>query len=244
MVSTFFDLEAWFKDHSATMLFEKTHVMSPSSLTKSDASYNHAMNVACVANNTFIMDLAHGIFDGLNSLWSLISLDRIGDRSAGGSAVGKRCDDDVRARVEVAAAVLARKATCGISPLLHLFTRPHTTISTFVDLEAWFRDHSATMLFEKAHGIFDGLNSLVDVGGGHGTAALAITKAFPGISCSVLDLEQVISKSPSPSGGLVHYIVGDMFQTIPPSNVVLLKIFYSTHSDLPGYFHFTYPINS
>uniref|UniRef100_A0A0E0ANI7 O-methyltransferase C-terminal domain-containing protein n=1 Tax=Oryza glumipatula TaxID=40148 RepID=A0A0E0ANI7_9ORYZ len=193
---------------------------------------------------------AHGIFDGLNSLWSLISLDRIGGGSAGGSAVGKRCDGDVRARAEVAAAVLARKATCGISPLLHLFTRPHTTISTFVDLEgpqchnalregardvlssltksdasynhamnvACVADNTFIMdlvlNLKEAHGIFDGLNSLVDVGGGHGTAALAITKAFPGISCSVLDLEQVISKSPSPSGGLVNYIVGDMLSYI------------------------------
>jgi hypothetical protein len=69
MVSTFFDLEAWFKDHSATMLFEKAHVMSPSSLTKSGASYNHAMNVACVADNTFIMDLVLNSKEDFLPMW-------------------------------------------------------------------------------------------------------------------------------------------------------------------------------
>ena len=69
-----------------------------------------------------------------------------------------------------------------------------------------------------AASIFRGLGSLVDVGGGHGAAAVAITRAFPHIKCSVLDLEQVVSKAPS--DGTVRFIAGDMFQSIPPADAV------------------------
>ncbi|KAL6859135.1 hypothetical protein ACP4OV_018137 [Aristida adscensionis] len=36
--------------------------------------------------------------------------------------------------------------------------------------------------------VFDGVASLVDVGGGTGGAARAIAKAFPHVKCSVLEL--------------------------------------------------------
>ncbi|WVZ95113.1 hypothetical protein U9M48_040915 [Paspalum notatum var. saurae] len=149
-----------------------------------------------------------------------------------------------------------------MSPLHRILARPSTAISTFFSLEAWFRDGSATTLFEMAHGvpswsltkndasynkdmndslfmdssflmdvmlkevgskgIFDGLRSLVDVGGGHGGAAKAIARAFPHIKCSVLDLEQVISEAPS--DGTVQFISGDMFESIPPADVVFIKL--------------------
>jgi hypothetical protein len=143
------------------------------------------------------------------------------------------------------------------SALLLLFARPDTTVSTFFNLDAWFRDPAATTPFEmahgmspwsltnnamshacvadsnlvmeivlkEAHGIFHGLSSLIDVGGGHGAAAVAIAKVFPHITCSVLDLEQVISKAPTSQ--LVKYIVGDMFEFIPTADAILLKVLYS-----------------
>jgi Ca2+-transporting ATPase len=77
--------------------------------------------------------------------------------------------------------------------------------------------------------IFSGLTSLVDVGGGHGAAAMAIATAFPHIKCSVLDLEQVIIKVPQQAGtdhihSTVQFIAGDMFESIPPTDAVFLKV--------------------
>jgi hypothetical protein len=72
--------------------------------------------------------------------------------------------------------------------------------------------------------IFSGLSSLVDVGGGHGAAAMAIARAFPHIQCSVLDLEQVVSEAPADA--TVQFICGDMFESVPPADGVLLKVFF------------------
>lgn len=78
------------------------------------------------------------------------------------------------------------------------------------------------IVLKEARGIFDGLSSLIDVAGGHGICTVAIAKAFPQIKCSVLDLEQVITKAPR--CGIVNYIIGDMFELIPPADAVLLKV--------------------
>lgn len=87
-----------------------------------------------------------------------------------------------------------------------------------------------TLLREpRAAGIFRGLGSLVDVGGGHGAAAMAIARAFPHIRCSVLDLEQVVSGAPD--DGTVKFIAGDMFESIPAADCVLLKV-------LPSVLHY------
>nr|CAB3454471.1 unnamed protein product [Digitaria exilis] len=139
-VSTFFAMEAWFRDGGATTLFEMVHGgVPPWSLTKNDASYNEAMNDACAVDSGFSMDAM---------------LEEVGGK-----------------------------------------------------------------------GIFHGLTSLVDVGGGHGAAAMAIARAFPHVKCAVLDLEQVISKAPgSASDGTVQFIAGDMFESIPPANAVFLRV--------------------
>jgi trans-resveratrol di-O-methyltransferase len=72
--------------------------------------------------------------------------------------------------------------------------------------------------------VFDGIASLVDVGGGAGGAARAIAEAFPQVKCSVLDLPTVIS-SIQPVDSTVEYIAGDMMDSIPPTDAVLLKVF-------------------
>uniref|UniRef100_A0A0E0A7D6 O-methyltransferase domain-containing protein n=1 Tax=Oryza glumipatula TaxID=40148 RepID=A0A0E0A7D6_9ORYZ len=69
--------------------------------------------------------------------------------------------------------------------------------------------------------VFRGLSSLVDVGGGHGAAAMAIARAFPHIKCSVLDLPQAIIEAPA--DGTVNFVAGNMFEYIPPANAVFLK---------------------
>ncbi|KAJ1254220.1 hypothetical protein BS78_K103400 [Paspalum vaginatum] len=140
-VSTFFNLVGWFRDAGTKTPFEMAHGMSPWILTKMDASYNDAMNHACVADSDFIMDIA----------------------------------------------------------------------------------------LKEASGLFQGLSSLMDVGGGHGMAAAAISRAFPHVKCTVLDLEQVISKAPD--RGTVEFVVGDMFSSIPPADACLLKAVLNSWDD-------------
>ncbi|OEL17269.1 Tabersonine 16-O-methyltransferase [Dichanthelium oligosanthes] len=72
--------------------------------------------------------------------------------------------------------------------------------------------------------VFDGMASLVDVGGGTGSAARTIAKAFPRVECSVLDLPRVISSIQPVDDGVVEYIAGDMMDSIPPTDAVLLKV--------------------
>ncbi|KAL5209480.1 hypothetical protein ABZP36_005103 [Zizania latifolia] len=76
----------------------------------------------------------------------------------------------------------------------------------------------------KEHGeVFQGISSLVDFSGGLGTVVQAISKAFPEVKCSVLDLGHVVAKAPS--GTLVEYIAGDMFESVPPENAIFLKVY-------------------
>ncbi|KAJ4795003.1 O-methyltransferase family protein [Rhynchospora pubera] len=57
-------------------------------------------------------------------------------------------------------------------------------------------------LVARCSNIFDGLNSLVDVGGGTGTTVKIIDEAIPGLKCTLFDLPHVVKsvlKSDSPS---------------------------------------------
>ncbi|CAO2037654.1 unnamed protein product [Urochloa humidicola] len=71
--------------------------------------------------------------------------------------------------------------------------------------------------------VFHGLTSLVDVGGGRGTAAVAIASAFPHIKCTVMDLPHVVAEAPSEAGAGLCFLAGDMFEYIPPADAILLK---------------------
>jgi O-methyltransferase domain len=63
---------------------------------------------------------------------------------------------------------------------------------------------------------------LVDVGGGSGGTARAISKAFPDVKCAVLDLPHVVGDLNSEEN--VDFLSGDMFDRIPPADAVLLKV--------------------
>lgn len=77
--------------------------------------------------------------------------------------------------------------------------------------------------------MFEGLNSLVDVAGGTGTMAKAIAETFPAMKCTVLDLPHVVKGLEGTEN--LSYIGGDMFQSIPPSDAVLLKWILHDWSD-------------
>ncbi|CAN1810318.1 Trans-resveratrol di-O-methyltransferase [Linum perenne] len=114
-------------------------------------------------------------------------------------------------------------------------------------MSSWFRtndagDHVDTTPFALAHNgkkmyqvtaekpqfgelsSFEGLSSLVDVGGNTGTISKAIAQAFPSIKCTVFDLPHVVSGlEEGESVGNLNYVSGDMFKEIPSADAVILK---------------------
>ncbi|KAF9587301.1 hypothetical protein IFM89_001025 [Coptis chinensis] len=69
--------------------------------------------------------------------------------------------------------------------------------------------------------MFEGFSSLVDVGGGTGSCAKAISEAFPHLRCTVLDLPHVVSHMQGSEN--VEFVGGDMFEYIPYADIILLK---------------------
>ncbi|CAL9090912.1 unnamed protein product [Musa textilis] len=77
------------------------------------------------------------------------------------------------------------------------------------------------VLIRECGDVFRGLRSLVDVGGGTGTMAMAIAEAYPQLKCTVFDLPHVVA--PLVGSRKVEVVGGDMFESIPPADAVLLK---------------------
>ncbi|KAI5021299.1 hypothetical protein ZWY2020_055144 [Hordeum vulgare] len=81
---------------------------------------------------------------------------------------------------------------------------------------------SMGILLKECNNVFGSMgSSLVDVGGAHGTATAIIAKAFPHVKCTVLDLPRVVAGAPALDN--VIFVPGDMFESIPPADTVLLK---------------------
>ncbi|TYG91589.1 hypothetical protein ES288_A12G274300v1 [Gossypium darwinii] len=75
-------------------------------------------------------------------------------------------------------------------------------------------------MLKSYHG-FDGLNSLVDVGGGNGFILHSIVSKYPTIKGINFDLPQVIDKSPSYPG--IENVAGDMFNSVPKGDAIFMK---------------------
>lgn len=84
------------------------------------------------------------------------------------------------------------------------------------------RSFMKVLLEYKYKDVFDGLTSIVDVGGGTGTVAMAIAKTFPDMKCTVLDLPRLVANLQGSEN--LEFVAADMFQKIPPANAVLLKV--------------------
>ncbi|GMH07275.1 hypothetical protein Nepgr_009115 [Nepenthes gracilis] len=69
--------------------------------------------------------------------------------------------------------------------------------------------------------LFEGLNSLVDVGGGTGTMTKAIASACPQLNCICFDLPHVVAGLKNYTN--VTFFGGDMFKAIPQADAILLK---------------------
>ncbi|KAF4397150.1 hypothetical protein G4B88_008996 [Cannabis sativa] len=76
-----------------------------------------------------------------------------------------------------------------------------------------------SVLIKKCKGVFEGVDSLVDVGGGTGTVAKSIATTFPQIQCSVLDLPHVVAGLQGEKN--LNFIAGDMFVEVPTAQWIL-----------------------
>ncbi|CAI0376164.1 unnamed protein product [Linum tenue] len=78
-------------------------------------------------------------------------------------------------------------------------------------------------LVAKCRDAFEGLTSLVDVGGGTGNNSKVIVEAFPGIRCTVFDLPHVVSE-PNQTHTNLDYKAGNMFtDDLPHADAILFK---------------------
>ncbi|KAG8390468.1 hypothetical protein BUALT_Bualt01G0086400 [Buddleja alternifolia] len=68
---------------------------------------------------------------------------------------------------------------------------------------------------------FEGLKTIVDVGGGIGASLKMITSKYPSIKGINFDLPHVIRDAPSYSG--VEHIGGDMFVSVPKGDTIFMK---------------------
>lgn len=70
--------------------------------------------------------------------------------------------------------------------------------------------------------VFNGLSSLVNVGGGDGTAVGILVESCPWIRGINFDLPEVVSVAPEWQG--VEHVEGNMFVSVPKANAALLKV--------------------
>ncbi|KAD6454553.1 hypothetical protein E3N88_09259 [Mikania micrantha] len=79
----------------------------------------------------------------------------------------------------------------------------------------------AKVILKDCRCLFEGVNSIVDVGGGTGNLAKSIAEAFPNISCICFDLPHVVKGLDGSKN--FRYVAGDMFEAIPKADVILMK---------------------
>ncbi|XP_034701359.1 trans-resveratrol di-O-methyltransferase-like [Vitis riparia] len=87
----------------------------------------------------------------------------------------------------------------------------------------------ASVVVGECKEVFRGLSSLIDVGGGTGTMAKVIAKAFPHLKCTVFDQPHVVANLQG--GENLEFVGGDIFEAIPPADAILLKSILHNWSD-------------
>ncbi|KAK9724919.1 hypothetical protein RND81_05G108600 [Saponaria officinalis] len=76
---------------------------------------------------------------------------------------------------------------------------------------------------------FEGISTLVDIGGGNGAALHMITSKYPSIRGINLDLPHVLANAPSYDG--VEHVPGDMFVSVPKGDAMFMKWIIHDWSD-------------
>lgn len=90
----------------------------------------------------------------------------------------------------------------------------------------------STIIMEKilrTYTRFDGLSSLVDVGGGNGATLKMIRSKYPAIKGINFDLPHVVNDAPPCPG--VEHVGGNMFESIPKGDAIFLKWICHAWSD-------------
>ena len=82
-------------------------------------------------------------------------------------------------------------------------------------------------IIEGCSEAFDGLKTLVDVGGGNGTTMRVLVQACPCIRAINFDLPHVITVAPECDG--VEHVAGDMFVSVPKADAAFLKVCVFIH---------------
>ncbi|XP_042058814.1 8-hydroxyquercetin 8-O-methyltransferase-like [Salvia splendens] len=85
------------------------------------------------------------------------------------------------------------------------------------------------ILVQECKQVFEGLETMVDVGGGMGIVARGVGAAFPGLKCVVLDLPHVVAGLEG--SDKLSFVGGDMFHFIPNADAVFLKWILHDWSD-------------
>ncbi|KAK1395504.1 Orcinol O-methyltransferase [Heracleum sosnowskyi] len=87
----------------------------------------------------------------------------------------------------------------------------------------------SNVITKECRGVFEKINTLVDVGGGTGTLAMAIADAFPHLICTVFDLPHVVADLEDRQN--LTFVGGNLFQAIPCADAVLFKWILHCWSD-------------
>nr|ATY39976.1 Isoflavone O-methyltransferase [Astragalus membranaceus] len=85
------------------------------------------------------------------------------------------------------------------------------------------------LALKDCNSVFEGLESIVDVGGGTGTTAKLICETFPELKCIVFDRPQVVESLSVTNN--VSCVGGDMFISVPKADAVLLKYILHNWTD-------------
>ncbi|KAL2483384.1 O-methyltransferase family protein [Forsythia ovata] len=98
-------------------------------------------------------------------------------------------------------------------------------------IEAMINDSQwiSSLVIRDYRKVFENMKSMVDVGGGTGTMAKAIAEGFPDMSCIVFDLPHVVAGLEGTKN--LSYIGGNMFDSIPQADAVMLKWILHNWSD-------------
>ncbi|KAI3800841.1 hypothetical protein L1987_28938 [Smallanthus sonchifolius] len=86
-----------------------------------------------------------------------------------------------------------------------------------------------SLVVKDCQEIFEGVETLVDVGGGTGLNAKILLEAFPHMTCTVFDLPHVVADKIETRN--LKYVGGDMFSSIPSADAIFFKNVLHNWSD-------------
>lgn len=80
--------------------------------------------------------------------------------------------------------------------------------------------YTAAAIISNHPAAFDGIHSVVDVGGRHGVALGELVEAFPWVRGIAFDLPDVVADAPPRKG--MEFVGGSMFESVPTADAVML----------------------